>query len=171
MRFFRLFWIPDELTAAQGAYVRDYAEDLLGILALESVRGGFIVIGEDLGTVEWSVRQKLGEMGILGYRLLWFEKNPDGSFRLPHEYPAQAAVSTTTHDLPTLAGFVDGPRHRSSPRRGAGRRGRLSARNGPARREELGRLEEALQRADSPAIRWVSCWRRRARWRSSIRKT
>jgi 4-alpha-glucanotransferase len=146
MRFFRLFWIPDELTAAQGAYVRDYAEDLLGILALESVRGGFIVIGEDLGTVEWSVRHKLGEMGILGYRLLWFEKNPDGSFRLPHEYPSQAAVSTTTHDLPTVAGFAMG--RDIEARRAAG----LVDEHGyqhqwASRREELVRLEEALQRS------------------------
>jgi len=146
MRFFRLFWIPDELKAAQGVYVKDYAEDLLGILALESVRGGFIVIGEDLGTVEWSVRNKLGEMGILGYRLLWFEKNPDGSFRLPHEYPAHAAVSTTTHDLPTLAGFVEG--RDIEARRAAG----LVDQAGydsqwAARREEIVRLENALQRA------------------------
>jgi 4-alpha-glucanotransferase len=146
MRFFRLFWIPDGLSAAQGVYVKDYAEDLLGILALESVRGGFIVVGEDLGTVEWSVRHKLGEMGILGYRLLWFEKNPDGSFRLPQEYPAQAAVSTTTHDLPTVAGFREG--RDIQARRSAG----LVEQAGydqqwAARRYELGRLEDALQRA------------------------
>ena len=146
MRFFRLFWIPDELTAAQGVYVKDYAEDLLKILALESVRGGFIVIGEDLGTVEWSVRHKLGEMGILGYRLLWFEKNPDGSFRLPHEYPAHAAVSTTTHDLPTLAGFVEG--RDIEARRGAGLVDQAGyEQQWAARRDELGRLEDALQRA------------------------
>ena len=149
MRFFRLFWIPDELTAEQGVYVKDYAEDLLGILALESVRGGFIVIGEDLGTVEWSVRNKLGEMGILGYRLLWFEKNPDGSFRLPQEYPAHAAVSTSTHDLPTLAGFVEG--RDIEARRSAG----LVDQAGydsqwAARRDEIGRLEDALQRAGFP---------------------
>ena len=149
MRFFRLFWIPDALTAAQGAYVRDFAEDLLGILALESVRGGFAVIGEDLGTVEWSVRQKLGEMGILGYRLLWFGKNPDGSFRMPHEYPSQSAVSTTTHDLPTLAGFIQG--RDIDARRAAG----LVDESGyqqqwASRREELGRLEDALQRAGFP---------------------
>jgi 4-alpha-glucanotransferase len=146
MRFFRLFWIPDELNAAQGVYVKDYAEDLLGILALESVRGGFIVIGEDLGTVEWSVRNKLGEMGILGYRLLWFEKNPDGSFRLPQEYPAHAAVSTTTHDLPTLAGFVEG--RDIEARRAAGLVDQAGYESQwVARRDEITRLEDALQRA------------------------
>jgi 4-alpha-glucanotransferase len=105
MRFFRLFWIPEHLSAAQGAYVRDHVEDLLGILALESHRGNFIVIGEDLGTVDPGVRHRLGEAGILGYRLLWFEKHGDGRWKAPHEYPARAAVSTTTHDLPTVAGF------------------------------------------------------------------
>jgi 4-alpha-glucanotransferase len=107
MRFFRLFWIPDALTAADGAYVRDYAEDLLRILCLESARGGFIVIGEDLGTVPPGTRERLGEAGILGYRVLWFEQF-GGRMRLPQEYPEFAAVSTTTHDLPTLAGFFTG---------------------------------------------------------------
>lgn len=108
MRFFRLYWMPDGMSAAEGAYVRDYAEDLLGVLALESVRNGFIVVGEDLGTVSSEVRYRLADAGILGYRLLWFERNRDGTFRAPHEYSAQAAVSTTTHDLPTLAGFFAG---------------------------------------------------------------
>ena len=106
MRFFRLYWIPDAMPASSGAYVLDYARDLLGIVALESVRGKFIVIGEDLGTVTGEVRQALADAGILSHRVFWFEKNPDGSFRRPDEYPAQAAVSTTTHDLPTLAGFA-----------------------------------------------------------------
>jgi 4-alpha-glucanotransferase len=108
MRFFRLYWIPDGMDAASGAYVRDYADDLLGILALESVRGKFVVIGEDLGTVADEVRQKLGETGVLSYRVLWFSRHPDGSFQRPDEYPWRAAVSTTTHDLPTLAGFAAG---------------------------------------------------------------
>jgi 4-alpha-glucanotransferase len=108
MRFFRLYWIPDGMDATTGAYVRDYADDLLGILALESVRGNFIVIGEDLGTVTDEVRSALSETGVLSYRVLWFERHGDGSFKLPGEYPERAAVSTTTHDLPTLAGFAAG---------------------------------------------------------------
>ena len=108
MRFFRLYWIPDEFRPADGAYVRDRAEDLLGILALESVRNRFVVIGEDLGTVEGSVRERMARAAMMGCRVLWFERNLDGSFRGPGEYAPSAAVSTTTHDLPTLAGFFTG---------------------------------------------------------------
>jgi 4-alpha-glucanotransferase len=108
MRFFRLYWIPDGMPATKGAYVRDYSSDLLGVLALESVRGNFIVIGEDLGTVTGEVRHSLAETGILSYRLFWFERDGGGNFRRPEEYPAHAVVSTTTHDLPTLAGFASG---------------------------------------------------------------
>jgi 4-alpha-glucanotransferase len=36
--------------------------------------------------------------------LLYFEQD-NGRFRAPQEYPRNALVSATTHDLPTLAGF------------------------------------------------------------------
>jgi 4-alpha-glucanotransferase len=104
MRFFRLFWIPEGKNASEGAYVRDYADDLVRVLALESVRNQVIVIGEDLGTVEPYIRETLRKFGVLSYRLLYFEKN-GGHFRRPAEYPREALVSVSTHDLPTLAGF------------------------------------------------------------------
>ena len=81
------------------------SEDFLRILALESVRNQVVVVGEDLGTVEPAVRDTLARFGILSYRLFYFEKNERGEFRRYEEYPRQALVSSTTHDLPTLAGF------------------------------------------------------------------
>ena len=105
MRLFRLFWIPDGSDATEGAYVRELSEDFVRILALESVRNQVVVVGEDLGTVEPAVRETLARFGILSYRLFYFEKNPSGEFRRHEEYPRQALVSSTTHDLPTLAGF------------------------------------------------------------------
>jgi len=104
MRLFRLFWIPDGSDATSGAYVRDRNEDFVRILALESVRNQVTVVGEDLGTVEDAIRDTLARFGILSYRLLYFEKD-SAEFKPFDKYPAQALVSSTTHDLPTLAGF------------------------------------------------------------------
>jgi 4-alpha-glucanotransferase len=149
MRFFRLYWIPDALPATDGVYVRDFVEDLLGVLTLESVRQGFIVVGEDLGTVAPEVRHRLSQSGILGYRLLWFERNGDGSFRQPGDYTAQAAVSTTTHDLPTLAGFFTG--RDIEARRSAGLIDQSAyAAQWDSRHQEIQRLNQALGWAGFP---------------------
>jgi 4-alpha-glucanotransferase len=108
MRFFRLYWIPDGMDATRGAYVLDRANDMVSILASESVRNRVLIVGEDLGTVEPYIRERLEQVGILSYRLFFFERHHDGSYRLPHEYPRQALVSSSTHDLPTLTGFWKG---------------------------------------------------------------
>ena len=75
------------------------------------MRQKVIIIGEDLGTVEPFVRETLDRFGILSYRLFYFEKRPEGEFKTFREYPERALVSSTTHDLPTLAGFWTGRRH------------------------------------------------------------
>ncbi len=106
MRLFRLYWIPDGVSARDGSYVRDNAIDLIRILALESVRTRSIVIGEDLGTVTDEIRDTLARFGILSYRLFYFERRPqDRAFKRTEEYPRQALVASTTHDLPTIVGF------------------------------------------------------------------
>lgn len=105
MRLIRLFWIPDGNSAANGTYVYDFAEDLMRILALESVRSGNIIVGEDLGTVTDEMRDMLARFGILSYRLFYFEKHKDGRFKGSAEYPHQALVASSTHDLATMTGF------------------------------------------------------------------
>lgn len=105
MRFFHLFWIPDQLDARRGLYVKDRALDLIRILALESVRNEVIIVGEDLGTVADEIRETLAHFGILSYRLFYFERWQDRTFKKPGDYPKNALVSASTHDLPTLTGF------------------------------------------------------------------
>ncbi|MGZ8393265.1 MAG: 4-alpha-glucanotransferase, partial [Nitrospira sp.] len=109
MMLFRLFWVPRGLTAAAGAYVQYPAEDLLRLLALESMRAQTLVIGEDLGTVPDYVREQLARYKILSYRVFYFERNwNDGSFNPPSAYPEQSLAVVTTHDLPTLSGYWTG---------------------------------------------------------------
>ena len=50
-----------------------------GILALESVRTNFVVIGEDLGTVTGEVRAALYHAGVLSYRVLWLKRDGAGN--------------------------------------------------------------------------------------------
>jgi 4-alpha-glucanotransferase len=105
MRFFRLYWIPEGMDPAHGAYVRDRSDELLHILALESVRQQVVVVGEDLGTVTPQMRQALERFGFYGYKVPYFEKNDRGEFKHPQQYAEHALVASSTHDLPTLAGF------------------------------------------------------------------
>jgi 4-alpha-glucanotransferase len=99
MGLFRLFWIPEGMSAPEGTYVQYPWRDLLGILALESVRANAYVVGEDLGTVEPYMRDELGARNIASYKLLWFEDGP------PQHYPQKSMAAVTTHDLPTVAGL------------------------------------------------------------------
>jgi 4-alpha-glucanotransferase len=102
MGMFRLFWIPSEMEAKDGAYVRHNADEMLALIALESERAKAYVVGEDLGTVEQEAREKLARHRVLSYRVLWFEREE------PATYPADALAAVTTHDLPTITGLWTG---------------------------------------------------------------
>ena len=102
MGLFRLFWIPVGEPSAHGTYVRYNADEMLSILALESERAKTFVVGEDLGTVDEGVREKLAEYCVLSYRLLWFEE------KTPEHFPKLALAAVSTHDLPTIAGIWSG---------------------------------------------------------------
>ena len=104
----RLWVVPTGMGPAEGAYLGYPVQDLLRLLALESHRHRCIVIGEDLGTLPEGFHQRMAQAGILGMRVLWFEQDKEGGFRPPRDWPVEAAAMTTTHDLPTVAGWWRG---------------------------------------------------------------
>ena len=105
----RLWLVPEGASAADGAYLRYPMTDLLRLIALESTRHRAIVIGEDLGTVPEGFRERLARHGLLGISVLWFERSEDGgSFTPPAKWSRTSLATTTTHDLPTVAGWWSG---------------------------------------------------------------
>ena len=105
----RLFLIPPGGTAADGAYVRYPFGRLLEAVAEESRSTQCLVVGEDLGTVPEGFRPRISDAGLLGYRVVWFEREwPEPRFCAPERYPDQALATISTHDLPTVRGFFAG---------------------------------------------------------------
>ncbi len=102
MGLFRLFWIPPGADATRGAYVYQFGAELLDLALMEAARAGASLIGEDLGTVETSVREAMGRRNVFGYRVGWFEDDA------PDQWPTASLGSLTTHDLPTAPGLWSG---------------------------------------------------------------
>jgi 4-alpha-glucanotransferase len=107
---FRLWWIPRGHPPNEGTYVRYDHEALIGIVALEALRAGAVVVGEDLGTVQPWVRDYLRERGLFGTSILWFEFDRGGTGGpLPADRWRERCLSAvTTHDLPPTPGYLAG---------------------------------------------------------------
>ena len=103
----RLWLVPDGAGPREGAYLQYPIDALFGLIALESWRHRAVIIGEDMGTVPDGFRQRMSPAGILGMRVLWFERDW-GLFIEPGRWPRDVVAMTTTHDLPTVAGWWTG---------------------------------------------------------------
>jgi 4-alpha-glucanotransferase len=103
----RMWLVPAGASPKEGAYLRYPLDDLLRLIALESWRHRAIVIGEDLGTVPEGFGERLARAGVLGIRVLWFQRDK-AHFLAPAAWSADAIATTTTHDLPTFAGWWEG---------------------------------------------------------------
>jgi 4-alpha-glucanotransferase len=103
----RLWLVPQGASPAEGAYLFYPLDDLVRLIAIESHRHGAVVIGEDLGTVQPKFRRRIADTGIGGMDVLWFQREGD-AFLPPSEWRHDAVAMTSTHDLPTVAGWWTG---------------------------------------------------------------
>ena len=101
----RLFLVPPGLPASEGVYLRYPTEAMLAILRIESRRARCIVIGEDLGTKPPDFAETLQFSGVLGYRVVYFERGADNDFLAPEVYDPDTMAVINTHDLATLEGW------------------------------------------------------------------
>ena len=111
----RLWWIPPGEPAHRGTYVHYDSEVMLAVLTLEAHRAGAIVVGEDLGTVEDVVTETMHERGILSSAVLWFERDWDAPGQPhvpPQDWEPETMASISTHDLPTVEGWLQDERIR-----------------------------------------------------------
>jgi 4-alpha-glucanotransferase len=103
----RLWLIPHGYKSSEGAYLKLPVDDLMRLITLESQRHRAIVLGEDLGTLPDGFQNRLDEAGISGLRVMWFERT-GRQFNPPSQWTKSAVAMTSTHDLPTVAGWWQG---------------------------------------------------------------
>jgi 4-alpha-glucanotransferase len=101
----RLWWVPASGKPNQGGYVRYPFGAMLDTVAEASRQTSSVVIGEDLGTVPEGFSEQSQDANLLSYRVVFFEKDQDGIFNPPENYPKLALATISTHDLATLAGW------------------------------------------------------------------
>ena len=91
---------PDD-TAEHTAANQRQGEEMLRVI-LEAA-GDITIVAEDLGVVPDYVRQTLDKLGIAGFRIPSFCREPDGRYCDPAQYPRLSFTQPSTHDHPPLA--------------------------------------------------------------------
>ena len=106
MGLLRLWWcLPEQ---AGGAYVYYPLETLLALLRLESHRHQCLVVGEDMGVVPNDLRERMAATSVYSNKVFYFEREQEQHFKQPEDYPSDALLMVTNHDVATLAGWWNG---------------------------------------------------------------
>jgi 4-alpha-glucanotransferase len=144
----RLWVIPQGGSAREGVYLAYPFEDMLRLLALESHRARAIIVAEDLGTRPSGFRAAMVSHAMLGMRVLWFERDHHGDFAPPGHYDPMSLAMTSTHDLPTVAGWWRGRDIDWSWRLGRASASESREADEQRRGEERGRVWAAIGRGE-----------------------
>lgn len=104
----RLWVVPEGRASTEGAYLTYPFEDLIRLVTLEAHRASALVVAEDLGTMPEGFGPAINRHGVLGMRVLWFERAKDDGFIGAADYDRQAVAMTGTHDTATVAGWWSG---------------------------------------------------------------
>ena len=107
MGLHRLYCIPKDHLANQGAFIRYSAEELYAILCLESHRCQTSLVGENLGTVPKYVNTALAQHRFYTMNVLQYELKPEHADVFSHITP-HTVTSLNTHDMFPFAAFVQG---------------------------------------------------------------
>jgi 4-alpha-glucanotransferase len=108
MQVFRLWWVPEGASAADGTYVAYPHDEMLGVLLHEAHQAGAIVVGEDLGTVEDYMREVFADRGVFGTSMAWFERGSGGAPLPPSKWRELCLATVATHDMPPVEGYLNG---------------------------------------------------------------
>ncbi|MBN2579614.1 MAG: 4-alpha-glucanotransferase [Pirellulales bacterium] len=107
MGLHRLYWIPEGMPAADGAFVRYPAEELYALLCLESHRHRAWIVGENLGTVPAYVNAALRRHAVHRTYVVQYELAPRPGQPLNVPEP-HAVAAVDTHDMPPFTAFWNG---------------------------------------------------------------
>jgi 4-alpha-glucanotransferase len=108
MQVFRLWWVPEGASPADGTYVAYPHEEMLGVLLAEADAAGAVVVGEDLGTVAPHMREVFARLGVFGTAITWFERDADGAPLPPARWRELCLATVGTHDMPPIEGYLHG---------------------------------------------------------------
>jgi 4-alpha-glucanotransferase len=95
------FWPGGDDDPHQRWLNEQHGEKLLRMI-LEAA-GNSTVVAEDLGLVPDYVRPSLLKLGIPGFKIPMFDRNPDGSYQDSSEYPPVSIATLATHDHEPMA--------------------------------------------------------------------